>query len=201
MRAVMRMSLLPVVLLLPLLGSAADGTSPTAIGAEDAVTPELDVFELKNGVYACRSCRPPYEIMADGLDHPVIGRSFYDTVSVRIVDAFNVIRVAKKKGAIVAEINNSISRDGHILTVRAVLHSAGSSMVWFTQDYERVLTGAPGSHALSGEWRKVYKKSPGINTSDAGGLDSDQQPSDPQRSYRQSFRRSTCTRIHRGRRW
>src|SRR5690348_4409403 len=82
------------------------------------VSPERrhDLIDLEGGVYACRSCMPPYTLEADGLDHAVKDEPDYDTRSVSVVDPRTVSRNAKKNGVVVFESRLTVSEDGASLT-------------------------------------------------------------------------------------
>jgi hypothetical protein len=59
-------------------------------------TRKPDVVELAGGVYACKTCTPPYKIKADGHDQPISGSPYYDTISIAIADDRRVMKTAKK---------------------------------------------------------------------------------------------------------
>src|SRR6204780_3998029 len=58
-------------------------------------------YLLQAGMYHCRTCIPPIDVRADGLDHRVSGDSCYDTVSIRVLDDRTVQETDKSKGNIV----------------------------------------------------------------------------------------------------
>ena len=47
-------------------------------------------YLLQAGVYHCRTCIPPIDVRADGLDHRVSGDSCYDTVSIRVLSLIHI---------------------------------------------------------------------------------------------------------------
>src|SRR6185312_13927594 len=75
-----------------------------------------DITELKNGVYECRSCTPPYTIQADGMDYPVKNNPDYDARNVKIVDAQTITKSVKKGGSVVFESKVTAAADGTSLT-------------------------------------------------------------------------------------
>ena len=114
-----------------------------------------DVIELIKGVYECQSCRPPYEVSADGRDHAISGNPYYDSMSVSVVDDRTVTRTAKKAGNTVDEIKEVISADGSTKISTQTVTGMMPKTVELTSRYSRVAPGAPGSHAISGQWREI----------------------------------------------
>jgi hypothetical protein len=37
-----------------------------------------DIIQLSNGEYQCQSCKPPYHVKADGIEHPISGNPRFD---------------------------------------------------------------------------------------------------------------------------
>lgn len=114
-----------------------------------------DVFQLMNGEYQCRSCSPPYEVKADGLDHPISGNSRFDALRITVVDEHTVMKSATRAGATVAESRAQVSPDGRTLIERQVLSNVGPRKVDFTSRSSRVSAGPKGSHAISGSWHLI----------------------------------------------
>lgn len=114
-----------------------------------------DVFQLLNGEYECRSCNPPYQLKADGLDHPIRGNPRFDALRITVVDEHTVTKAATRAGATVAESTAQVSSDGRTLTERQVLSNVGPRKVDFTSRSSRVSAGAQGSHAISGSWHLI----------------------------------------------
>lgn len=114
-----------------------------------------DELILMNGQYACKSCKPPYKIAADGKDHEVKDIPYYDSLRVSIVDGHTVIKTAKKGDMTVANIKEIVSADGSSRTqVQTVIGMAPRS-VDFARTFSRITAGPSGSHALSGTWREL----------------------------------------------
>ncbi len=45
-----------------------------------------EIVRLAQGIYDCQTCTPPYKVKADGHDQALSGNSYYDTLSITIVD-------------------------------------------------------------------------------------------------------------------
>jgi hypothetical protein len=105
---------------------------------------------------------PEVEIEANGQDRKVAGSSYFDTESVRIVDAHTVEFVSKKEGKTMFKEIDTISPDGTSLT-QMVTDTTESRPVTIETLSRRVAKGAPGSHALAGSWRayKVHRSKNG----------------------------------------
>jgi hypothetical protein len=114
-----------------------------------------DVFQLVNGEYECQSCQPPYQIKADGLDHPINGNPYYDTLRITVVDEHTVTKTAKRAGATVVESTVRVSPDGSTSTERQILSDVGPRQVDFTSRSSRVASGPKGAHAVSGTWHLI----------------------------------------------
>jgi len=70
------------------------------------------VYELKDGMYQCRSCAPPYSVKADGADQKIAAHSYYDTVAVRVVDTHTVEITSKLAGKVIQSGTAAVSPDG-----------------------------------------------------------------------------------------
>ncbi len=112
-----------------------------------------EVFEVTQDSYKCQSCDTPYSIKADGVDHPVAGNPYYDTLSITIVDAHTVKKLAKKGGSTVLESTMTVSADGRGLAESQALYGMGPRVIGMTGKSERTAPGPQGSHLLSGSWR------------------------------------------------
>lgn len=116
-------------------------------------TRKPDVVELANGVYACRTCTPPYKIKADGHDQALSGNPYYDTLSITTVDDRTVSKTAKKAGKTVAETKIAVSADGRTKTEVQTLYDMAPRPIEMTTHSSRVSAGSRGSHLISGTWR------------------------------------------------
>jgi hypothetical protein len=71
--------------------------------------PKISV--LADGLYACKTCNPPYQVKADGLDQALKGNPNADSVNVSIVDDRTVMKTVKVQGMTFAT-RISVSADG-----------------------------------------------------------------------------------------
>lgn len=134
--------------------SPFDGTwRPDPQKADPGLPP--DELVLMKGQYECRSCEPPYTIAMDGRDHAVKGSPYYDSLSIRIVDARTVIKTAKKGGMTVASIKEVVSADGNRRTQLQTVAGVAPRSFVFASTYSRIKAGPSGSHELSGTWRGI----------------------------------------------
>jgi len=111
-----------------------------------------DVYEIREGVFKCGTCVPPYSVIADGIDHKVSGHSYYDTVAVREMDARTVTMTNKLGGKVIFEDTMMVSLDGKTLSDALKDHTGAKVATW-TQLSSRVSAGPAGSHAVSGSWK------------------------------------------------
>jgi len=113
-----------------------------------------DEYLLDKGMYSCSSCEPKINIKADGQDQKVTGSPYYNTMSVKVVDANTVEYVTKKDGKTIGTDTDTISADGNTLTSKFTDYSAANGKVVMGESTEtRVEKGPAGSHATSGSWR------------------------------------------------
>jgi hypothetical protein len=134
--------------------SPFDGT--WIINTDTAQLPEKpEVYALAKGTFHCSTCVPTRNIKADGHDRKVAGSSYFDTESVRVVDAYTVEFVSKKAGKTMFTEIDTISPDGQTLT-EVVKDTTEAEPVTIEILSHRVGQGPAGSHALSGSWR-AYK--------------------------------------------
>jgi len=123
------------------------------------------VYELKDGVYTCGTCAPPYSVKADGNDHKVTGNGYFDSATARVVDAHSVDVEQKLSGKPSFTASLVVSADGKTLTAKFADMSGTQAMKW-TEVFSRVSAGPAGSHAISGSWK--VDKVPDM--SDAGSI-------------------------------
>jgi len=141
--------------------SPFDGT--WIINSDAAQLPEKpQVYLLAEGAFRCSTCVPKIEIEANGRDQKVAGSSYFDTESVRVVDAYTVVFIAKKDGKTMFKEVDTISPDGTTLT-QTVTDTTESQPVTIETLSRRIANGATDSHALSGSWRayKVHRSKNG----------------------------------------
>lgn len=112
-----------------------------------------DVFVIKNGIYDCTSCKPPYKIAADGKPHPVAGRDYWDAASVAVVDAKTLEWKRYRKGTPISTSKVAVSNDGNMLTFTSVsADNASGKTMTSTSMSKRVGAAPAGGHAASGSW-------------------------------------------------
>lgn len=113
-----------------------------------------DVYLLDQGVYHCESCIPPLQVPADAKEHPVVGQSNYDALTVTVVDAAVVKVAMTKSGKLVNLHTLTVAQDGKQLIDQTEDHSTANPIVQRVQA-ERVTYGPPSSHLISGSWRQT----------------------------------------------
>lgn len=112
------------------------------------------VWSLQDGVYSCSSCVPAYAIPADGQFHKVEGYSYWDEMSLRIVDDRTIDDAQRLKGRQVAATRSQVSADGNTLQVTWTDTSAPNGMASTGEAaMSRLASGAAGAHAISGSWK------------------------------------------------
>jgi len=132
--------------------SAFNGTWKGDISSYQAPT-KPDEYLLKDGMYHCKTCAPPYDIKADGTDQAVKGHPYMDTVAIKVVDDRTIEETDKKGGKIVTTSKTVVSPDGK-MTSWEFSDSSASSGAPVTGKGQSTRVGAqpPGSHAISGSW-------------------------------------------------
>lgn len=55
------------------------------------MTGKPDSYLLADGTYNCASCDPPVTVKADGADHAVAGQAYYDSATVKVMNARGVL--------------------------------------------------------------------------------------------------------------
>jgi hypothetical protein len=144
-------------LLVPTLAaaqSAFDGTWKIDMNKVD-FSKKADVFLLQNGMYACKTCTPPYEIKADGTDQSVSGHPYYDTVAIKVLNDHSIEETDKKGGKVVSTSTTTVSSDGDtvMFTFSDSSNTNGGPPVTGKGEATRVAKGPAGSNAISGSWR------------------------------------------------
>ena len=113
-----------------------------------------DEYLLQDGKFTCSTCTPPLTLAADGAFHPVSGRSYADSMAMKVVDDRTVTETAKKDGKVVDETRYSVSPDDKTLTVNFTDSSvAGAAPVTGQMTQTRTAEAPDGAHALSGSWK------------------------------------------------
>jgi hypothetical protein len=145
---------------LPLLLSAAlsaaqspfDGTWKTNMNNVE-FPKKPDVYLLKDGMYSCKTCQPPYTIKADGSDQKITD-PYVDTLAVKVINDHEIELTGKKSGKAVQESKNTVSPDGNTMTVEFTDSSSpNGGPVTGKGEETRVAKGPAGSSPISGSWR------------------------------------------------
>ena len=148
-----------LLLFLILWSAASLGQSPFdgtwIIDANAQLPQKLGVYLLAKGLFQCSGCFANMEIKADGRDQKVGETSYWDTVSVRIVDARTAEITAKKAGKTMFTEVDTVSPDGRTLT-QVLNDTTEAQPVTIETLSQRVDQGPSDAHALSGSWR-AYK--------------------------------------------
>ena len=114
-----------------------------------------DVYVLQNGMYACKTCVPPYNIKADGTDQPVTGHPYVDSIAIKVVSDHEIQETDKKGGKVVGTSTSTVSADGKTIafTFKDSSDTNGGPPITGKGEAMRVAAGPAGSHAISGSWR------------------------------------------------
>jgi hypothetical protein len=134
--------------------SALDGTWKIDMSKVD-FPKKPDVFVLQDGMYACKTCTPPYDIKADGMDQAVSGHPYVDTIAIKVVNDRTIEETDKKNGKVVGTSTTTASADGTTVTFTFSdsSNTNGGPPVTGKGEATRVAKGPAGSHAISGSWR------------------------------------------------
>lgn len=114
------------------------------------------VRTVANGIYECLSCAPPYKLPADGRFHPIAGYDEWDEASVEVVDARTVRAVFRRGGRVVSSYDMTVSPDGQsLISSRLFTGVDGAEPIRSEMRQTRVAPAPPGSHPVSGSWRRA----------------------------------------------
>jgi hypothetical protein len=143
--------------LLPLNAMAAspfDGTWKEDVSsAKVSNTP--DVMVLKDGMFSCKTCAPPYTVKADGSDQPVAGNPYLDTVAVNASDPNNIVVTEKKSGKTTETITFKVAPDDKTVDVEFNGTSENGAPFSGKGGLKRVAAGPQGSGPISGSWQRT----------------------------------------------
>ena len=132
-----------------------DGTRKTEVSSIDFPA-KPSVYVFKDGMYQCKTCATPVSVKADGKDQKIEGDPYFETLSVKIIDANHVEIVSKKGGKIVARSKYSVSTDKNsMLHEYANNSSANAEVVKGTTSYARVAYDKTGTNQMSGSWKAI----------------------------------------------
>jgi hypothetical protein len=153
------LSVVLFIMFLPLLATAQsdlDGTWKVDL-TKSTMPDKADVFLLQNGTYQCKTCVPPINLKADGVDHTFAGNPYYDAVAVKVLDDHSVETTEKKNGRFIATSKMVVSADGSTATIEFTdsTKSASEPVVGKGVMTRVAKTKRPpaGSHVISGSWR------------------------------------------------
>lgn len=114
------------------------------------------IYAVVEGMFRCSgSCIGNTEVKADGREHEIAESAYWDTESVRIVDAYTIEIITKKAGKTLFTETDTVSPDGGTLT-QLVRDTTEAEAVTIETLSKRVEQGPAGDHLLSGSWQ-AYK--------------------------------------------
>ena len=152
---------------LALAQSAFVGTWKADLKNDVQLPSELHVFLLSAGTFYCKSCVPPYAVAADGQDHEVGGRPYFDTAAIKIVDDHTIEEIDKKAGKVVLTRVNQVSADGKTI-VREIVDASATNAdpVESKIEAQRIAAAPAGAYLVSGTWKSTQY----LSYSDNGAL-------------------------------
>lgn len=113
-----------------------------------------DEFGIKNGLYSCTTCIPPFSVKADGAFHAVKDKPYWDEIAVKTIDDRTVSFQYRKGGKVIAESTDTVSADGNSLMVKASnTNNAAGTKIEQSTTQVRVGGAVSGAHAISGAWQ------------------------------------------------
>lgn len=112
-----------------------------------------DDYLIQGGTYTCSTCIPPLTVAADGAFHPVADRPYYDSMSVKAVDA-RTAEIRRRKGdKEVSSATLQVSEDGNVLTTKFTdATTPNSPPIVGSGTAKRAGPAPAGAHAVSGKW-------------------------------------------------
>jgi len=131
--------------------SPFDGTWVSDVGAAQ-FSKKPHTYELNKGMYTCPTCVPKISVKADGQDQAVSGSNYFNTESIREVDANTIEEVDKKDGKTMYKDTLTVSADGKTLTDKFEDDSEDKPVTGEVI-MSRIGKGPAGSHAISGSWQ------------------------------------------------
>lgn len=116
--------------------------------------PALFEISLRDGIYACFSCRPAWQVAADGRYHRVAGQDRFDETSIRVVSARMVVFRRRLRGRDVYEATDTLSADGNVLSFTVRESSASGVATTASGLWARVGPPPAAAHLITGTWRE-----------------------------------------------
>jgi hypothetical protein len=136
-----------------LAASPFDGTWKINVGSAPPPDKPND-YLLVDGTYSCRSCAAPFTVPADGAAHAVTGNPYIDSVSVKVVDAHNVVESEIKSGKVLWTYTMTVAADGRNMTTVMIDNSAVNGVPARGTFIQSRIGEAPArAHVVSGTWR------------------------------------------------
>lgn len=138
-----------------LAASPIDGTWKAEVSSAKLST-KPDVWSIKDGIYDCTSCTPPYKIAADGSMQPVAGREYWDAAAITVIDANTLSMTRYRAAAAIGTTKLTLSPDGQMLTYVGTSSDNAKGMTTTSTSMAKRVGPAPaGAHAASGSWQAV----------------------------------------------
>jgi hypothetical protein len=110
-------------------------------------------YLVADGTYQCLSCVPKVNVKTDGLDHNVVRHeAYYDSISIRVLDAHSLDFIFKKAGKPVAYSKETVAADGKTM-LEEFNNAPETDPVIGKAGFIRVGAAPAGSHSLSGKWQ------------------------------------------------
>lgn len=135
-----------------LADSPFDGTWKADVSTAN-MPKKPDQYELKDGMYTCKTCAPAYTIKADGTDQAVSGHPYFNTEAAKVVDDHTVQFTDKKDGKTVTTTTVTVAADGKTATFEFTDSSNSNGAPVTGKGTQTKVADAPtGSHAISGSW-------------------------------------------------
>ncbi|MBV8681763.1 MAG: hypothetical protein JO111_02735 [Caulobacteraceae bacterium] len=113
---------------------------------------------LKDGVFSCANCAPPFKVKADGAPHPMPADTPYvNQIAVTVVDSHTVRAVGSQGSQQMGVQTWTASPDGKTLTLKFDTNPIhpGAPSGETTSVFRRLAAGPAGSHAISGSWHRT----------------------------------------------
>ena len=144
------------ILLLPALASAQNqfnGTWKTDMSKVDW-SKKPDVYELKDGMYSCKTCTPAYTVKADGSDQKVTGHPYFDTIAIKVINDHEIEETDKKNGKVVGTSKTTVSADGNTLKFEFTdsSNTSGAAVTGKGEGGDEERTLPKRAHAGLSEW-------------------------------------------------
>ena len=148
-----------VLLAMPVMTWAApfDGTWVGDV-ASTRIEGKPDTYLLQNGQFFCDACQPEVRIAADGNSHKLTGHSYYDEMTVAVLNPQTIKISTTQNGKKTYERTMTASADGKTLTDDFVSYQ-GPKPAPAKFAYTRIKAAPAGAHAISGTWQQDTKHS------------------------------------------